>query len=423
VTTDTLLRGLRRWDLVGLVINSIIGAGIFGLPSRAFAIAGPSSLFAYVAAAVAMSLIILCFAEVGSRFTVTGGPYLYARETFGPLIGFQVGWLMWLGRIAAFAALCNLFVGYFAYFVPIVSSPGGRWVVVIAVTMILAWLNVRGLRVSATVTNVLTVGKLVPLLLVGLIGLFFIDADRFSVTTLPTYRAFSQAALLLVFTFTGFEGASIPTGETREPSRNLPFALLIGLGVVTATYMLVHIVCMGTVPSLATSERPVSDASVVFLGSAGASIVAAGALISIGGTLNALMFATPRLLFAMSANRQGPRALARSHATLRTPATAIVVTAILTLLATLSSTFLSALTISAVVRLMAYAATCAALPVLRRRRPGAAFEVPAGVAVAMIALALILWLLSNTPLHELRLAIIAVIVGLAVFAAGERRWR
>lgn len=412
-----LKRGLRQWDLVALVINSIIGAGIFGLPARVFALAGPYSLFAYALSASAMVLIILCFAEVGSRFTSTGGPYLYARVAFGPLIAFQVGWLMWLGRIAAFAALCNLFVGYLGYFVPAATDPFWRAAVIVVMVSGLTIANVIGLRVSAIITNVLTVSKLVPLLLVGLVGLFFIDLQRYSVGAVPSYDSFSQAALLLVFTFAGFEGSSIPTGEMREPSRHLPFALLLGVMVVTATYMLVQAVCIGTVPGLAASDRPVADAARAFLGAPGASIVAAGALVSIGGTMNALMFATPRLLFAMSEQQQLPPILAETHPHFRTPVVAIMLTAAVTLVITLSSTFLSALTISAVVRLMAYTTTCAALPVLRRRAGAApaAFRVPAGVWIATLAVALSLWLLSNTSMSELRLAAFAIASGFALY--------
>jgi len=121
-----LLREVRRWDLLALVLNSIVGAGIFGLPSRVYALAGSYSLLAYLVCAVPVVLIILCFAEVGSRFKSTGGPYLYARTAFGPLIGFEVGWLMWLARVSAFAALCNLFVSYFSYLVPMASAPPWR---------------------------------------------------------------------------------------------------------------------------------------------------------------------------------------------------------------------------------------------------------------------------------------------------------
>src|SRR6266446_3883944 len=212
-----LVRGLRKWDLVALVINSIIGAGIFGLPSRVFALAGTYSVLAYVVSAVAIVLIILCFAEVGSRFKATGGPYLYARAAFGPVIGFQVGWLMWLGRVAAFAALCNLLVGYLGYFIHLSEAGISQAGVIVAVISSLAIVNVVGIRVTASVTNAFTVGKLIPLLLVGVVGLFFIDPQRYSVAVIPGYGSFSQAALLLVFTYAGFEGAAIPTGEMRDP--------------------------------------------------------------------------------------------------------------------------------------------------------------------------------------------------------------
>ena len=307
-TSVRLVRGLRRWDVVALVINSTIGAGIFGLPSRVFALAGTYSLLAYMVSAVAILLIILCFAEVASRFKATGGPYLYTRVAFGPLVGFQVGWLMWLSRITAFAALCNLFIEYLGYFVPAASGHAWRAVVIVAMISALAIANVVGVRVTAAVTNALTVGKLIPLFLVVGVGLVFIDPQRYSLASPPPYGAFSQAALLLVFAYMGFESAAIPSGEMHDPARHLPFALFTGMGVVALVYMLVQIVCIGTLPDLEHSERPLSDASLRFLGAPGASLIAAGALVSIGGTMNGLMFATPRLLFAMGENRQLPHA-------------------------------------------------------------------------------------------------------------------
>jgi APA family basic amino acid/polyamine antiporter len=418
----SLVRGLRKWDLVALVINSIIGAGIFGLPSRAFALAGTYSLLAYLVAAVAIFLVILCFAEVGSRFSATGGPYLYARVTFGRLIGFQVGWLMWLGRIAAFASLANLFVGYFGYFVPTAGANPWRPVVIVTIVAALTITNIVGVRVTATVTNGLTVGKLIPLLLVAIVGLFFVDPERYSLATPPAYGSFSQAALLLVFTYMGFEGAAIPTGEMRDPAKHLPFALLVGLGVVVLVYLSIQTVCIGTLPNLAHSERPLSDASLHFLGAPGASLIAAGALVSIGGTLNALMFATPRLPFAMAENRQLTQTLTATSPRFGTPIAAILLTATVTLAVTLFSTFISALTMSAVVRLMAYTTTCAALPVLRRNPsvPPPAFLVPAGPLVSVIAVSLSLWLLSSSPWNEKRLAGIALLLGFVLYLPHAR---
>jgi APA family basic amino acid/polyamine antiporter len=408
-----LVRELRRWDLVALVINSILGAGIFGLPSRAFALAGTYSLLAYVVSATAIALVVLCFAEVSSRFSATGGPYLYARTTFGPLIGFQVGWLLWIGRVAASASLANLFVGYVGYFIPDADSIAVRTSTLAVLFGVLAAANVRGVRLTATVTNVLTVGKLLPLGLLAVAGAFFIDAPQTVSTTPPSYRAFSEAALLLVFVYTGFEGASIPSGEMRAPARHLPFALLTGFGVVTLVYVAVQIVCIAAVPDLAHSERPVADAARRVLGVPGASLIAVGALVSIAGTLNALMFATPRLLFAMSDKGQLPRVLASTHARFRTPIVAITLTAVIGFVLAAFSTFVSSLTLSAVVRLLAYATTCATMPVLRRRRSvaPATFQVPLAAFTVSGALALIAWLLSNSPWNEIRLTAVAIVVG------------
>ena len=121
-TKEGLIRGIRRWDLVAIAINAIIGAGIFGLPSKVFSLIGSYSLIAFVVCALVVTLIVLCFAEVGSRFSETGGPYVYAREAFGVVVGFEVGWLIWLVRLTAFAANCNLLVGYLGS-----SGKAQRW--------------------------------------------------------------------------------------------------------------------------------------------------------------------------------------------------------------------------------------------------------------------------------------------------------
>ena len=408
-----LVRELGRWDLVALVINSILGAGIFGLPSRTFALAGTYSLLAYLFSATAIALVLLCFAEVSSRFSATGGPYLYARTAFGPLIGFQVGWLLWVGRVAASASLANLFVGYVGYFIPDADAIALRTSILAVLFGVLAAANARGVRLTANVTNVLTVGKLLPLGLLAVAGVFFIDVPRSVSATPPSYQGFSAAALVLVFVYTGFEGASIPSGEMRAPARHLPFALLTGFSVVTLVYLAVQIVCIAAVPDLAHSERPVADAALRVLGVPGASLIAAGALVSIAGTLNALMFATPRLLFAMSDNGQLPQVLSSTHARVRTPIVAIALTAVIGFVLAAFSTFLSALTLSAVVRLLAYATTCVATPVLRRRSDvgPATFQVPLAVLTVSGALALIAWLLSNSPWNEIRLTAIAIVLG------------
>jgi APA family basic amino acid/polyamine antiporter len=412
-----LIRAVRRWDLLALVLNTIVGAGILGLPSRVYALAGSYSLVAYLVCAIPVVLIILCFAEVGSRFRQTGGPYLYARTAFGPFVGFEVGWLLWLARAAGFAALCNLFVGYLSYFIPVAGSGGWRALVILMVVSLLTAINVAGVRATTRMNNFLTLGKLIPLVLFAGAGLFFVDPQRYDFLTEPSYSAFSQAALLLVFAYTGFEVAIIAAGETRNPQRDAPFALLAGIGLVVILYVLIQTVCIGTLAGLARSERPLADASVRFLGAAGAVIVSLGALLSLAGTMNATLFAIPRVLFAMAEQRQLPRSFLITHPRFHTPHVAILASAGVMLALTLFSTFISALTISTLIRLLVYMTTCAALPVLRRNHgaPRAAFSMPAGTLIAILACLLSIWLLSNGTRIEAMLVALASVTGALLY--------
>ena len=413
-TTDSgLIRGVGKWDLLALVLNMIIGAGIFGLPSTVFALTGTYSLLAYLVCAVPVVLITLCFAEVGSRFTETGGPYLYARAAFGPFVGFEVGWLMWLARVTAFAALCNLFVGYLSYFLPAVDSGSGRALTIGAVVVFLTTVNLVGVRTTAAVTNVFTVGKLIPLLLLVAVGAFFVNPQSYSFAVAPSYGSFSTAVLLLVYAYTGFETAIVPAGEMRDPARHIPFALLTGTGIVVVLYVLIQAVCIGTLPQLASSDRPLSDAIRRFLGPPGAALVAAGALLSTSGTMNVGLLGTSRLLFALAEQRQLPRVLMATHRRFHTPHVAIFVSASVMLGLTLFTTFVSAVLISTIIRLLTYAATCAALPVLRRNRgvPRAAFVAPGGPVLAAAALAFTAWLLSNSTWEDARVVAIVSMVG------------
>jgi basic amino acid/polyamine antiporter, APA family len=421
----TLVRSLRKWDLVALVINNVIGAGIFGLPSQVYALAGTLSLAAYAIAALAVGLIVLCFAEVGSRFDAAGGPYLYTRVTFGRLIGFQVGWLMWIARLAGFAALINLFVTYLAFFVPHADSGVWRTAAILLIVTILSTVNIVGVRATATMTNVLTIGKVIPLFVLVAIGLFFVDPNRQASAVVPSYGSFSRATLLLLYAYVGFEGAVIPGGEMRDPQRHLPFALLVGMSVVAVLYIGLQAVCIGTVPDLAHASRPLADAAFHIVGRGGESLIAAVALISIGGILNATTFATSRLVFAIAENGELPRMFAWTHARFRTPVAAIVATATIAATFALYTTFISALTIATIVRLVTYMVTCVALPALRRRSdvPAPAFWAPAGWLVSAGAVGLGVWLLSNTAWAELRLGAVAVMLGMAIYLSCTRRTR
>ncbi|MVM29313.1 amino acid permease [Spirosoma sp. HMF4905] len=423
-TSSPLLRGIGRFDFIALIINITIGAGILGLPAKVYALIDTWSLLSYGASAAVVTLIILCFAEVSSRFSGTGGPYLYTRVAFGPLIGFEVGWLFWLSRMAAFASICNLFVSYAALFRPQLAAGGERAGLITLLVVGLASINYIGVKQSAWVNTLFTISKLGAIGLFAGLGLFFVDPAAFSFPKLPDYSPFSQAVLLLIFTFSGFDVAAIPSGEVQQPQKTVPLSLLVSIGIVAVLFMAVQIVCIGTLPNLAHSERPLADAAAHFLGPKGALLITMVALLTAVGTLHALMLTGPRLLFAMAEQRQLPGWLAATHSRFRTPYAAILITATLQLLLALTGTFLYALTLSTVIRLSYYALTCAALPLLRQRTdvPMAQFRVVGGPLIAGLSVLLCGWLLSNSSGREARDAAIAAAVGLVIFV-GMRRYQ
>jgi len=414
-----LVRGIRRWDLVAITINGIIGAGIFGLPSNVYKLIGTYSLVAFVACALVVALIIFCFAEVSSRFDDTGGPYLYAREAFQPAVAFEVGWLIWLARMTAFAANCNLLINYLSYFWLPATTPLWRASIIVLVVIALAIINLLGIRQAAIVSNTFTVGKLVPIIIFIAAGLFFLNPQAFEFGPSPTTGDFSKSVLLLVYAFTGFEMATIPAGEVRDPQRNLPRALLIAILVVATLYIMIQVVCVGTLPGLAQSSKPLADAGSQFLGAAGGAIISAGAIISITGNLNILLLSGSRLPFAMAEQKQLPAFVGSIHTKFFTPYVSILITAGLMLFLTLKSSFVAALTISTIARLVTYGTTCLALPVFRARRdaPAAMFRLPGGTVVAILSLLLIVWLLLNATLNEVRATAIAAAVGLLIYLA------
>ena len=418
----SLTRYLRERDLVLITINSIIGAGIFGLPGRLYALTGPWSLVACAACAAFAALVVLCFAEVGSRFRDTGGPYLYAGTAFGPAIGFQVGWLFWLSRVSSFAANANLLLSYLGAFGIEAQVGWLRSTILIGAVLIFATVNCLGIRNAALVNNVLTLGKLLPISLFCIAGLFAIAPARLALGAPPAMAPFSTSVLLLVYAFTGFEMTTAPSGEMRDPRRSLPRALLIAIASVAVIYLAIQAVCIGVLPGLASSSRPVADASELFLGHRGAVLIAAGVAVSITGNLHITMLAASRVVFAMAEHRQLSTRLARTNPRSHAPVAAVLVTAAVMLVMALMGSFIGALTISTVARLLVYVSTCGALPVLRRRPAitGAAFTVPGGWLVSVTAMVVSAWLLIHAPLQELLPVSGAVAVGLIVFSLARR---
>lgn len=418
MTEEKLVRGINRWDLTAIAINTIIGTGIFILPARVTGLIGSYSLFAFIACAVIVAFIVLCFAEVSSRFQSTGGMYLYAKEAFGSVVGFEVGWLYWIVRVTTFATNCNALLIYIAYFYPSALEGYGRIIIVTSVVSVMTLVNFVGVRESAILTNIFTVGKIVPLLIFAAVGIFFIQPANFSFNAAPEYGKFSEAILILIYAFVGFEAAVIPAGETKDPQKAVPFALLLALVFCAVLFIIIQIVAIGTLPNLAESKTPLADAAQNFMGSFGAAFIAVGALVSVLGNLNGGFLAASRIPFAMAEQKELPQILAKTHPKFKTPYVALFLTSLVILVFTLQTSFYAALTIATITRLLVYATTCAALPVFRRKEnvPQAKFLAPFGILASILSLGLIIWLLTNVDFQKEGLAVLySIIAGLILY--------
>lgn len=417
VSEEGLVREIRQWGLVGIVMNSMIGSGIFVLPAKAFGLIGSYSLLAFLLCAVVIFLIILCFAEVSSRFSGTGGAYLFAREAFGSAVGFEVGWIWWLARVGAYATNCNLLVVYLALFWPAAGAGLRRAAVIIAVTTTLTFINYVGVRNATMTSNVFIFVKLFPIVLFIAVGLFVLTPSNFTLGAYPSLGSFSTTVLLLIYAFSGFENAGVAAGEVVNPRRTMALAFLIAIAIVAAIYILIQVVCIGTLPGLGNTERPLADAASQFLGPWGASLIALGIIASVIGNLNVNLLTNPRILFAMSGRKELPPLFGAVHPRFHTPQFATLVTGAFALLLTLSSSLIYALTVSTIARLIVYIVTCLALPTLRRKRnaPPAMMKVAGGSVISVIAVVMSLWLLTNSSAREARDSIIAAAAGLVIY--------
>jgi len=426
----TLRRELGKWDLTAIGLNQVIGGAVFALPASLAASSGGWSPWMVAAVGGASMLIALSFAEVASRFDGTGGPYLYARAAFGRFAAFEVGWLMWFTRSASWASVINVLTASLGFYWPSLTDGMPRMLLMTAIIVTLAAINVRGIRQSSFVLNALTIGKIVPLLLFIVVGLFFIDTSALVPGPVPSMASLSASALLLIFAFGGYEVVPVPAGEARDPIRAVPFALVMTIVIVTAILTLAQIVALGTLPGLAGSKTPLADAAARFLGTGGAALLTLAAVFSTTGNNMGQALSGSRNLFALAEQGDLPRFFAYVHPRFRTPVNAVLVTSGVSLVFALSGTFDATAKVSAISRLLIYVATCAST--IRLRNPAlagavrpATFTIPFGPLIPSAAILIALAILAGASLAQLIAGAAAVVVGAVLYVvtvtARERR--
>lgn len=402
----------------------MIGAGMLAAPAKVYALAGGWGFVVLAASALALTPLILCFADLSSRFSSTGGPYLYARAGLPALPAFAVGWLMWFSQAMSVATLSALFVTYLAGFVPALETGFPRYLTIAALGAGLTGIVLVGIRQSARASNLLIVLKVGFVLVFAAAGVWFVQADRLSIDTpLPGAITFAQAMLIYLFAYSGFERGSVVAGEARDPQRDVPAALIGGVVAVTFAYAAVLLVCVGVLDQPAANDRPLAEVGRQLFGPAGAVAVSAGALAVIAGTILVITISMPRMLLALSEQDQLPQWLGRVHPRWRTPHIAIVISSVLGFGFAMASDLLTALTIATAARLTGYVLCCIALWNLSRRAdaPPPRFALPFRGPIALFTAALFTGVLALGATKELPALAAVLVAGFVCLALTGRR--
>ena len=419
------VRSIGRWTMTALVINCIIGAGIFGLPGELNRLLGRASPFAVIFAALGVAVIMACVAEVASQFSEPGGPYLYVRTAFGRFLGMQIGWLELLSVISGLAALSILFVDYLAAFLP---RPLSTWERASLIALVIAFptaVNYRGVRSGGWLSNLTTLAKLAPLTLLILVGLArFANQPRMiqpSEIVSPGISTWVRAMVFALFPFGGWEDSLVPTGEISEPRRTIPYGLGTGLLTCAVIYMLLQFITVATIGTKST-VAPLQETAAVLLGRGGATFVTIAALVSIYGWISAAMLYAPRLAYSLAAQGDFPAIFARIHTRFYTPSVAILLYAFVGWVLAASGTFLWLVAVGSGTFMVLYAAMCASLIRLRKLRSNVdAFRVPFGPVLSICGVAISLTLMTGLERREALLMCVTALLATANWLWVRRR--
>jgi basic amino acid/polyamine antiporter, APA family len=422
----SLVRALGTVALAAGIINITVGGGIFRLPADVGGSLGAAAPLAYLVCAVAMGLIVLCFADAGSRVALTGGPYAYVDVAFGPFVAFMAGVLLWMLGTFALAAVTTFFADNVAVLIPIFSGAVGRALLLVGVFALFAFVNARGVKHGARLNTVSTAAKLVPLLLLAVVGLFAIEPSNLEWTRTPTSGEVARTSILLIFAFSGVETALVPSGEVKDPSRTVPRAVLLAMLGITVLYIVLQIVAQGVLgEQLPGQQTPLAAAAGVALGGWARSLLLVGASLSMFGYIGGMTLAVPRALYAFARDGFLPRPLARVHPIYRTPHLAIYAQSAIACALAISSTFERLAILANLATLLLYAACCLASWRLRQldvRQSGTPFRVPLAPVLPWIACAVIAWMLTSIRPNEwLAVGIVLAIASVIYLATRSSR--
>lgn len=425
-TSDSgkLRRDIGMFGAAFLVLNAVIGAGIFALPGKVAVAAGLLSPWLFLVVGIFFLAVVLSFAELASYYKTTGGPVLYATDAFGPVVGFSTGWLIFIARTTSFAANANVMAVYLGSLYAPLATGTARGAIILLVTVGLTWANIRGVKDGVRTMGIFTILKVAPLLIMVLLGLQHVTGAILIPSGPYIIDELGGTTLLLIYAYVGFETIGVTAGETARPRRTLPRALVNTVILTGLLYFLIVLVFVAVIPADAYASATLVDVGRSLAGPIGALAITLTAVFSIGGNLAGSMLAAPRLIFSMAENRMLPAWFARVHPTFLTPDRSILTMGVLALLLGLTGSFVVLAVASSVVRLMGYIICIAALPSIRRNADEEtrehAYRLPGGYTIPLIGLLTSAWLMLQSKQESWIVVGILLAIGAVLYVVEKR---
>jgi amino acid transporter len=420
IEKPALIRAIGVPGIALVVLNSMIGAGIFALPADVVAQAGNLSPWLFLGIGTLFVTVVLSFAELSSYFRESGGPVLFAQTAFGSLAGFSAGWLLYISRLSAFAANATAMALYLGAIWPWAATDVGRISMISIVCVGLTVANYVGIKDGIRTLAVFTFLKITPIVILVLVGLKEVTGDVLLPSSMPTIDDLGGLTLLIIYAFIGFEVATVVSGETRHPRRNMPKALVSTVVATSILYFLIMLVYVSVLPDGERDGKTLADVGRVLAGGAGAVAIALAAVFSIGGNLAATMLSIPRLSYALSEQGLLPVWFGRIHPRFHTPGNSVLLFGAFCLLLALTGTFKLLIGASSLARMIAYVLSIGGLPSIRRQASAEvaakAFRLPLGFLIPVIALTLCLWIAASAPPSAWYLLLGQAAVGVLLYA-------
>jgi basic amino acid/polyamine antiporter, APA family len=417
-----LKRTISKIGIAVIAINGLIGAGIFALPAGAAELSGHFSPWMFLICALLMALVVASFAQLSTGFDETGGPVLYTQQAFGDHISFQTTWLLYVGRLTALAANSNALVFYIGFIYPPINIGPTKSLSIVAILCLLTAINLYGVRKTMAIMQSITMLKLLPLILFIGIGAFYIEPQLLFTAPNLSVSEFEATLLLLVYAFIGFEGALVPAGESKNPTKNIAKALMMTLVGTAVIYFFIQSVSISILPNIALSDTPMADAAVLMVGSAGGIIITFAAILSITGNLSTVIFTAPRMTSALAEQGNFPHWFSVLTPKENIPQNAILFLVCIASVFAITGSFIWLAIISSLARLIGYFIAIAALVKLKPQLVSQnKWMLPLGLVIPVSALFVCAWLSVQAGLTSWLMTIGFMCIGSCLYYVGRSR--